>query len=178
MDRLNIKRKTLLKLEGICSSRLLSEVFDSLGQENILIDEGNRTEDKWKIDNFLSNENCPFIEKMKVLYAFEALYGEIIFKGRQVFYTVLTGLLNNRIECHIVRHYWQCTVANGIMPHFDLGEIIIPKPTDKYIRTKLDDTTFVIEKFDGKDYIPTEWIFQNKEDCDAKIEELLLEEET
>lgn len=126
MKKLLIKRNTFTKLEYYCSKELLSSVLSTFGNDNIEIDETDVCEDRWDITDFIKNEGILLLDKLKVIYTFDHLLGDIIYEGKIIQYSILCNILKSE-ECNQVLFYWIHSKANGNTPYYDVGKIIIPK---------------------------------------------------
>ena len=176
MTKLKIKRKTLNRMQSICSNDLISSVFEAFGLEDIIIDDLNQEQDTWEISEFIDSESCPLVDKLKVLYTFEKLYGHIEFDGKETCYNVLTAILGNKIEFHDVRRRWEHMEQNHDCPSFSLGDIIIPDIYPSYNPLMIAPNCWVIEKLTKEGRVQLAGQFMTKEACFSHIEELIRDE--
>lgn len=172
MDFLEIKRKTFRRLSNYCSAELLSLVFNVFGQDRIKIDDSNTCSDNWRVTEFVENEDGLLLEKMKVLCAFDHLFGNILYHDEPTAYSVLCSILK-RNECNKVLMFWLHTEMNGIIPFFEIGDVEIPKITPIYRCLKITDTRFGIEKKQKNgEYVLTKEYYPTEEMCQAQVDEL------
>ena len=146
---LQIKRKTFNKLNNYCSPELIKTLFDDLGVDNILIDEGNNCDDIWDVTSYIQQDSN-LLEKAKLIRVFDYLLGKTIYKGRETQYSVLCRLLN-KTEFDKVFLYWLHTKLNGEIPTLSLGDITIPELLPHFVPKELPSGNYIIERLlDGQ----------------------------
>ena len=171
MDKLTIKKSTLSSMYRYCTASLIKNVFDNFESENMIIDKTNKTDDFWEFNVIPSIGHIQLLNKLKVVYVFAFLGGNIVLNGNVIPYQSLFRILNCN-EPNIVLRYWVNNIYNDIVPVFDLGEIEIPPIMPRYILLQIANNDFRIEKWEKGYYILMPEIFFSKELCEQRIQQL------
>lgn len=169
MDSLFIKKKSYQKLQKYCTSSLLDHVLDDLGNYNI--DTTNSCEDNWCISSFLDVEHLQLLDRLKVIYVFSVIGGNIVYQDEVIPYQVLFRKINCD-EPNIVLRYWLHNLYNDLIPTFDIGELYIPKVMPRFVCLKETDNLYRIEKWYKGEYILLNETYPIKELCEARVKEL------
>lgn len=170
MDYLRIKRSTLRELNELCSTNLLTMVFDDFGRERITIDENNLVEDKWDLTQFLDSNNIPLVEKLKVILCLETLFCTLIYQNHQTDYTKISLLLRNHISDKVLL-YWMHTEMNGCKPYFGIGDFVVPPLLPQYAIIEMENSHWGIEKLVNGEYVCINGeVYNNEEEARQRVE--------
>lgn len=171
MVKLWIKRGTLSELSSFCTPVLLIKVFKGLGENNIVIDETDKNEDIWNVDTFLKTYHIELLDRLKVVFVFYYLGGQLKYNNETIPYEILFRILNCN-EPNVVLRYWLHNLYNDIIPTFDVGELVIPKVMPRYVPLKMSENKYVIEKWQKGQYVQMPEVFLSEKSCKAKCQEL------
>ena len=171
MRNLSIRRNTLQKLHCFCTIELLQNVFKDFGEDNITIDEKNKINDSCDLGDFLYVEHLQLLDRLKVLYVFSYLGGQIFLQSKSTPYQTLFRLLNCD-EPNVVFNYWLNNLYNDEIPVFGVGELNIPKVMPRFVCTEVSDEVYCVEKWIKGKYIMMKERYFNKELCEQRVQEL------
>ena len=111
------------RIQHHCTEGLWSLLLNA----DITIDDSE--ENEWEISEIMDT-GLPLEEVMKIICCFEKVGGVIIYNGEFTPYVILCKKLDSNYDKY--RLFWIHNVENGVMPIFDLGEIIVPAILPKY----------------------------------------------
>lgn len=152
-----------------CTEKLLSVI------PNMSISEDNNNENEWEISELLSS-NISTLEIMKIAFVFTQCGGNLLYNGNISQFAVIIRMLND-IHLTDITTYWYNNQANGVLPVYDLGEIIIPPILPKFVATEHTDC-WIIEKLQFGEYVVMEKErYYNQTDAEERARYLNLTQE-
>lgn len=152
-----------------CTEELLSVI------PNMRILENSYNEDEWEITELLSS-NISTIEIMKIAFVFTQCGGNLLYNGNITQFAVIIRMLDD-IHLTDITTYWYNNEANGVLPVYDLGEIIVPPILPTFVATEHTDC-WVIEKLQFGEYVVMEnEHYNNQTDAEDRARYLNLTQE-
>ncbi len=151
------------RIQHHCTEGLWSLLLNA----DITIDDSE--ENEWEISEIMDT-GLPLEEVMKIICCFEKVGGVIIYNGEFTPYVILCKKLDSNYDKY--RLFWIHNVENGVMPIFDLGEIIVPAILPKYAVEEQMNGFCILRLYQGR-YIPlTGEIYPNRNLAEKRAEEL------
>lgn len=127
-----------------CTEELLSIIND------LIIVDNEENEDEWEITELLSS-NISTLEIMKIAFVFTQCGGNLLYNGNITQFAVIIRMLDD-IHLTDITTYWYNNEANGVLPVYNLGEIIVPPILPTFVATEQTDC-WVIEKLQFGEYV-------------------------
>ena len=160
MAKLNISRYHFISQH--CTYELLSLVEISIEDEE---------ENIWNIEDFL-RENVSVFDILKILFVFEKSGGFIFKNNQPIAFAILLRDLDN-IQYTSITDYWYNNEANGVLPIYNIGEIVVPVILPIFVATQQETGFWCIERLFRGEYRPLRnEIYSQKHIAKSRAEEL------
>jgi hypothetical protein len=151
-----------------CTEELLSVI------PVMSISENDEYEDELEITELLC-QNISTFELMKIAFVFTQCGGILMYNGNITQFAVVIRMLDD-VRLMDITTYWYNNEANGILPVYDLGEIIVPPILPRFVATQQTDS-WIIEKLQFGEYVETHERFNSQTDAEERARYLNLTQE-
>lgn len=171
MNSLTIRDETKHGLLKFCTAELLTKVFSDVGEDCITVDNHNLCDDVWDITGLVKCDREDLLDRLKVIYVFCQLGGRLKYDGKEIAYQSLFWVLQTN-KPNAVLLFWIHNVANGIVPVYDVGDIIIPKIMPRFVCMPTLGRVFQIHKWQNGEYVGMDEYYPTRELCEKRADEL------